>query len=178
MSRKKKQPRPYIMRGGPRPKRRSTVLDKPDTRVKEQQVRRLTPAQIQTVPTQGRIDPRVRGVDRILERWAVTHGDGEHLPLMARSEPLYLSSQDRPTALDEAEARIVETAVKSAPDWARRVVRLHYRKRLKREEIQEELAIKRLEYVNELLHEARLFFLGMLRGMGLPVNSRTDVGDV
>lgn len=178
MTRKKKQSTPYIMRGMARPtKRRPTVLDKPDERMPPNPVPKLTPRQIGTMPLKGRLDPRVRGVDRVLERWAVTHGDGESLPLMARAEPLYLSSQDRPNPLDEAEARIVEAAVKSAPDWARRIVRLHYRKRLKHEDIQSELAINRPEYVSHLLHEARLFFLGMLRGMGLSVSSRTDVGD-
>jgi len=177
MGRKKKQPRPYVMRGPARPtKRRPTVLDKPDPRVPEVQPKKLTPAQLRRLPKDVPSDPRTRAVDRILERWAVTHGDGEYLPLMARTEPLYLSSHDRPTPLDDTEARIVDGAIKGAPDWARRIVRLHYRGRLKPDELQAELAIKRREYVYDLLHDAQIFFLGMFRAMGLSVTSRTDVG--
>lgn len=178
MPRKPKQSRPYVMRGPARPtKARATVLDKPDTRMPPNPVPKLTADQLKRLQGDDKTDPRLRGVNRWLMRWAVTHGDGEYLPLMARSEPLFASSHDRLPPLDDEESKVVDAVYKSAPDWARKFVKLWYRKGLTAPEMQAELAIKRRQAIYDERSKVLFFFLGRLTGEGLSVNSRADVGD-
>lgn len=178
MSRKRKEPRPYIMRGSPRPTvARPTVMDPPDKRLPDNPIPRMTPAQLRGVESEYTTDPRLRAVERFFMRWAVTRGDGEHAPALARSAPLHLSSHDRPAPLDDAESRIVDLTVRTAPSWAKEFVKLWYRRALSIEEMQENLAIKRRAGVYEERRIVLAYFLGRLIGAGLSVTSRRDVGD-
>lgn len=176
MTRKKKQSRPYVMRGPTRPSaRRPTVLDKADPRVPDQPVPKLSPARLRGIESDFQIDPRFRPVERCLMRWARGGADTPDGPGRATSVPLFSSQSDLASPLDDGEFRLVDAVIRSAPAWARQFVKLWYRRGAGVEEIQEELAIKRRQQVYEERAKVLSYFLGRLVGAGFEITSRRDV---
>lgn len=167
------------MGGVPRPSAaRQTVLDPPDPRMPPNPVPKLSAKRLGELQVEGITDPRLRAVSRCFMRWAVTHGDGETLPLMAKSEPLYLSSHDRPPPLEGADSVIVDAVYKSAPGWARHFVKLWFREQLNGPQVQARLSIKRLRAVYEERDLVLAYFLGRLVEAGVSLDARGRVGDL
>jgi hypothetical protein len=163
--------RPYVMRGPARPTaRRPTIADPPDRRLQATPVHQIRPDELRIAVSRTRGDPRLRAVDRLFERWAVTKGDGAHFPLLARSEALYRSSSSRPPPLEDAESRVVDAVFRSAPSWARHFIKLWYRAQATAEEIQSVLAIKRRSSVYEERERVLFYFLGGIIQAGMQLD--------
>lgn len=166
------------MRGAARPSvARPTVLDPPDGRMSPNPVPKISAERLRSMPIEYVTDPRLRSVDRFFWRWAITHGASSAGPTLARSSPIFASAHSMPTPLDDAESRIVDTAVKSAPDWARKFVKAWYRAQLTVAQIQEELSIKRRQSVYEERELVLAYFLGRLVESGLSATSHAHVGN-
>lgn len=167
-----REPKPYLMRGEARPTRaRATIADPPDRRVEMPDVR-LKPEQLRAVARHGATDPRLRPVDRCFERWAVTHGDGPALPLLAESSLTVRTTPVPP--LPDRDSLVVDRAVKSAPRWAQAFVRLWYRSDATAQEIADLLHIKRRQAVYEERQLVLSYYLGRFAQMGLEL---PDWGD-
>lgn len=162
--------KPFLMRGEPRPsRRRPIVADEADPRVPEVRLKReqlLKPEQLRALTRQGTTDPRLRPVDRCFERWAVTHGDGPALPLLAESS-LGVRTTLRIPPLADRDSLVVDRAVKSAPGWAATFVRLWYRSDATVAEIAEFLHIRRRQSVYDERTLVLSYYLGRLTQMGL-----------
>src|SRR5579859_5590753 len=96
--------RPYVMRERAYVPERPTVDDPPDRRIERPFPRRLSLAQIRAITRPGATDPRLRPADWWLQRWAVTHGSGEVLPLAATVSLVPRSPPARVSVLDDAES--------------------------------------------------------------------------
>ena len=157
--------RPYVMRGRPHPTAaRPTSVDRPDPRVPEVPVRKLTAEELHVLTRPGATDPRLRAVDRYLERWAVTRG--KNLPGAAQVR--LLSGSSSPCEpLHDREWLLVDSAVMSAPPWASRFVALWYRTESTAAQIAEILAIRRRQAVYEERSLVLAYFRGRLEQMGL-----------
>lgn len=158
------------MQGEARPtRRRPTIADPPDRRVEMPEVR-LKPEQLRAVARQGSTDPRLRPVDICFERWAVTHGDGVVLPLLAESS-LGIRTSSNVLPLPDRDSLVVDRAVKSAPGWAQSFVRLWYRSDATAQEIADLLNIKRRQAVYEERQLVLAYYLGRFTQMGLSLPS-------
>lgn len=73
--------------------------------------------------------------------------------------------------LGDHDSLVVDRAVKSAPDWAQRFVRLWYRSDATVTEIAELLHIKRRQAVYEERQLVLAYYLGRLTQMGLDLPS-------
>lgn len=173
----RKTPRPFLMRGEPRATRRKpTTAEAPDQRVPPVRLKReqlLKPEQLRALTRQGTTDPRLRPVDRCFERWAVTHGDGPMLPLLAESA---LSGRTTIPVLPlpDRDSLVVDRAVKNAPDWAQSFVKLWYRTDATVTEIAELLHIRRRQAVYEERQLVLSYYLGRLTQMGLKLPTLAD----
>lgn len=146
---------------------RPTIAEARDTRVPViPEDRRLRPEQLRAITRHGATDPRLRPVDRCFERWAVTHGDGPLLPMLAESQ-LGGRTTLRVLPLPDRDSLVVDRAVKSAPDWAQTFVRLWYRSDATVTEIANFLHIKRRQGVYEERQLVLGYYLGRLTQMGL-----------
>ena len=111
----------------------------------------------------GATDPRLRAVDRYLERWAVTRG--KKLPGAAQVR-LVSGSSSACEPLHDREWLLVDGAVMSAPAWASRFVALWYRTEASAAQIAEILAIRRRQAVYEERSLVLAYFRGRLEQMG------------
>ncbi len=159
-----RQTKPYVMRGPARPTTaRLTSVDPRDNRVPEVRVRQLTPEELCVITRPGATDPRLRAVDRYLERWAVTRGKA----LPGAAQVRLLSGSSRPCEpLHDREWLLVDGAVLSAPPWAARFVALWYRTDSSAAQIAEILAIRRRQAVYEERSLVLAYFRGRLEQMG------------
>jgi hypothetical protein len=152
---------PYVMRGAPAPTaQRATVLDKPDHRVPSLHVRALTIEEIHIITREAATDPRLRAIDRCFERWAATPGETGS-PGLAHVVVFRRDDGGAPP-LDDLESKIVDTAVRTSPGWARTFVQLWYRSDCSVTEIATQLAIKRREYVYDERKVVLSYYLGRL----------------
>ena len=160
----RRKPKPYVMRGAPRPTaERTTSVDPPDKRVPEIPVRKLTPEELRVITRPGATDPRLRAVDRYLERWAVTRG--KNLPGAAQVR-LLSGSSSACEPLHDREWLLVDGAVMNSPPWASRFVALWYRTEASAAQIAEILAIRRRQAVYEERSLVLAYFRGRLEQMG------------
>lgn len=154
--------RPYLMRGGPLvTEERATSVDPPDKRVPEVRPQSLSVEQIRIISREVATDPRLRAVDRCFERWAVTPGD-INWPGLAQPVLMHCSPQSRPSPLDDAESKIVSTAVRLSPAWAQRFIALWYRSDLSLAQIATALSMKHRQDVHGERHLVLGYFLGRL----------------
>jgi hypothetical protein len=156
--------RPYIMRGEPRVSEpRATILDPPDSRVT---VPRKPPLPIeklrQLAERETKTDVRLLAVDRCFERWAATPVGDIGIPRMTHVILIGRSGEGGHVPLDDLESKIVDTAVRTSPGWARRFVQLWYRSDMSVTDIARELAIKRREYVYKERDIVLSYFYGAL----------------
>ncbi len=159
-----RKPHPYVMRGRPRvTAERLTSVDRPDPRVVPVHVRALTPEELHVITRPGATDPRLRAVDRYLERWAITRG--KNLPGAAVVR-LTSGSSTPCEPLHDRQWLLVDSAVMSAPPWAARFVALWYRTESTAAQIAEILAIKRRQAVYEERSLVLAYFRGRLEQMG------------
>ena len=159
-----RQTKPYVMRGAARlTTARLTSVDSPDKRVPEVRVRQLTAEELRVITRPGATDPRLRAVDRYLERWAVTRGKA----LPGAAQVRLLSGSSSPCEpLHDREWLLVDRAVLSAPPWAARFVALWYRTDSSAAQIAEILAIRRRQAVYEERSLVLAYFRGRLEQMG------------
>lgn len=154
-----RKPRPYLMRGTPTVTvDRSTSVDPPDRRVPEVRPRQLSPEEVadRVIAT----DPRLRAVDRCFQRWASTPTESRGPAL---SHVVFVGSvQSGAVPLDDAESKIVDTAVRTSPKWARNFVHLWYRTDSTVTDIAKALRIKRREYVYDERNVVLSYYLGRL----------------
>lgn len=161
--------RPYIMPGvrWPGSVRRPTAEDDPpDYRITQVRPRPLTLQEVRVLLRPGATDPRFRAADRWLQRWTVTRGSGEVLPLAAVSA----GSKSRPATLqplDDLESRIIDLAIKDSPLWASSFVFLWYRTDCSVADIAKELKMKRRQSVYEERQIVLAYYLGVFRELGL-----------
>jgi hypothetical protein len=149
------------MRGAPvATAERATVLDPPDRRVPQPHPRKLSPDQLRVLGRESATDPRLRAVDRCFERWAATPGDSGG-PSLSHVILLRRDAVGAPP-LDDAESKIVDTAVRTSPRWARNFVNMWYRQELTIAQIAKELAMKRYEHVHAERSLVLGYFLGRL----------------
>jgi hypothetical protein len=160
MSRKRHW-KPYLMRGAPVPSEaRPTSVDQADARVPEVRPRKLNAEEIRIVNRVIATDPRLRAVDRCFERWARTPTESRGPAIAA---VVFVSSvQSGAVPLDDAESKIVDTAVRTSPKWARNFVHMWYRQGLTIAEIAKLLQMKRYEHVHEERHLVLGYYLGRL----------------
>lgn len=149
------------MRGAPIPsKKRPTSIDKPDNRVPEVKPRQLSDEQIRAVNRVIATDPRLRAMERCFERWASTPTESGS-PGM--SQVILLESPESGAVpLGDAESKIIDAAVRTAPKWARNFVIMWFRQRMTIAEIAEQLEMKRYEHVHAERHLVLGYFLGRL----------------
>jgi hypothetical protein len=152
---------PYVMRGRPRPRERSTVDDPPDHRIPQLPTYAPSPAQvIRRLTRQNALDPRLMPTDRHMQRWAVGQGNGFPDPERA----LFLESRLTPLPL-EVDV-ITDQIVLSSPEhWQRFLVRW-YRSDCSAEQLASELGIGR----DKLFIERRIvlaYLLGRLTASGI-----------
>lgn len=153
---------PYVMRGQPVPTaERATVLDKPDRRVPEVHVRKLSRTEVERIRSrEGATDPRLRAVDRCFERWAATPTESGSPGLAC---VIVFRRDDVGAApLDDVESKIVDAAVRTSPHWARNFVHLWYRSDSTVADIAKALRIKRREYVYDERKVVLSYYLGRL----------------
>lgn len=148
--RRKRQFRPYIMRGAPQPtEARSTVLDPPDQRVTPVPVRPLPIKELQrSITREAATDPRLRAVDRYFERWASTPTESGG-PGLAAVIWIHRAGGGNSCAppLDDVESKIIDAVVRISPSWARTFVHLWYRSGHTVTEIAEMLKMKQRQSV-------------------------------
>ena len=163
MSRKRKW-RSYVMRGRPVvTEPRPTVVDAPDKRIVETPVPKLPIGAInKLLEREVKTDPRLRAVDRCFERWAATPMGDIGSPRMTHVILVNRAGDGGPVPLDDVESKIVDTAVRTSPGWARRFVQLWYRSDMSVTDIARELAIKRREYVYQERHIVLSYYYGRL----------------
>lgn len=165
-----KSPRPYVMPGvrwpgiAPRP----TVEDPPDYRITRVLPRKLTPKELRAILRPGATDPKFRAADRWLERWAVTHGSGRMLPLIATLK--LRAPLPTVTPLDDHESLLIDSAVRESPVWASTFVIFWYRSDYSVAQIAEMLKIKRRRAVYEERDVVLSYYLGRLAQAGLQVS--------
>lgn len=158
---RKPQWKPYLMRGPPVPsEERPTSVDKPDPRVPQIRPRKLNAEEIRIVNRVIATDPRLRAVDRCFERWARTPTESRGPAL---SHVVFVGSvQSGAVPLDDAESKIVDTAVRTSPKWARNFVHMWYRTDLTIADIAKQLAMKRYEHVHAERHLVLGYYFGRL----------------
>ena len=160
----KPKSRPYTMRGPPQVSAaRATSVDRADSRVPEIPVRKLSPEELRVITRPGATDPRLRAVDRYLERWAITRG--KNLPKAAQVR-LLSGSSTLCEPLRDREWLLLDGAVMNAPPWASRFVALWYRTEASAAQIAEILAIRRRQAVYEERSLVLAYFRGRLEQMG------------
>lgn len=169
MSRKRKQPRPYIMRGAARPSAaRPTVLDPPDRRMAANpEPNKLSVEQLARLASASITDPRLRAIDRCFQRWAITHGDREAVPGWAMLDLGVRTSSDKPLPLDDAESLIIDAAIRTAPAWAEKFIRLWYAAELSAQDMQIALKIGTRDAVYGERKIVLAYFLGRLVEAGI-----------
>lgn len=163
-----RKPRPFLMRGKPHvTEERPTIRQPPDWRVPEPpRPRPLTPAQLRMLTRDRALDPRFRGVDRYLWRWAV--GQGAGLPLDA--EEADGLPQSRPTPLAPDESTVVDMTILAAPGWAREFVFMWFRSNDTIEEMAARLQVRS----RAVWDERKLvlaYFLGRFIELGIYIPS-------
>lgn len=157
--RHQRKSRPFIMRGAPRiTKERPTIADPPDRRVPEPPRVTVTVERLRAVGPHDRTDPRLRAVDLCLWRWAITPGGTSYGTGMAAVVLGKRTSQILDAPLDDAQSKIVDVAIRSSPEWARRFVNWWYRDRLWGHEIAEAMKAKSLSAIYDE-RERVLFYL-------------------
>lgn len=171
-----KNPHSYVMPGvrWPGAAPRKTVEDPPDYRISQVRPRQLTPEELHAINRPGVVNPRYRAADRWLERWAVTHGSGRMLPLIATLKVRSPTPSVPP--LDDHESLLIDGAVRVSPPWASRFAVLWYRSEYSVRQIANELKIKRNRAVYEELNEVLSFYLGCFHGIGLQITFWTEHG--
>lgn len=158
---RKRQWKPYLMRGAPvQTQDRQTSVDPADPRVPEIRPRKLTEQEIQIVNRVIATDPRLRAVDRCFERWSRTPTDSRGPSIAA--VVFVASVQSGAVPLDDAESKIVDAAVRTAPKWARNFVVMWYKQGLTIAQIAKVLQMKRYEHVHAERHLVLGYFLGRL----------------
>ena len=172
--RRKKQLRPYLMRGVPRvTEPRATVLDPPDDRVRTiPQTPLLKPEEIRLRCREMAIDPRLRVINHCFQRWAATPTDGEEGPRLARPQLIFThGSQHMSAPLDEHQAKHVDRIMRYSPPWATSFVRLWYRSGLSVKDIAAALAIRNRQSVYQERILVLGYFLGRFIAEGVEVQS-------
>ena len=165
-----RNPHPYVMPGRPRPAaRRSTSVDRPDSRIEPVHVPQLTPEQLHALERPGAIDPRLRSTDRTFQRWASTPGSGALLPQLARVCLGVSARASHAPALNDREADLVDEAVRTADPPEQRFVVAWYRSGATVTEIAQLLGMRRRQSVYEERRLVLAYFRGRLTQMGLPL---------
>lgn len=143
---------------------RPTLQDQPDVRVQTLARRKLTAAQFKTLSRHNTLDRRFRGINRLLERWAV--GQGSDLPMSADDADKLPPS--RPTPLSTDQSVVADLAILHSPDWARRFVFMWFRSDKSPEQMAEELDIDRAQVYREL-RIVLSYYLGRFTELGFDV---------
>lgn len=162
---------PYVMQDVRWPdnaRARQTAEDPPDYRISQVRPRQLTPAEMHAITRPGATDPRYRAADRWLERWAVTHGSGRMLPLIATLK--LRAASPTVTALDDRESIVIDNIVRQSPAWAATFAIFWYRSDYSVTQIADMLKIKRRRAVYEERDVVLSYYLGRLAQAGLEVN--------
>lgn len=166
MSQRKRQLRPYVMRGAPRvTEERATALDPPDHRVPQPVPRKIPAVEMKALLRELATEPRLRAADRCFLRWSVTPTDNIQAPGYA-SLILIKRSIPATAPLDDAESKIVDAAVRASPAWAALFVNLWYRSQLSTAEIAAELRIKHRQYVYAERDRVLFYYTGRLHEIG------------
>jgi len=163
-----RKPRPYVMHSAVALRPRQTILDAPDMRIELPRRRQLSPEEARVINRPSATDPRLRPADRLLERWAVTHGSGPAVPSMAEVTLIARTAEVVP-ALDDRESLLVDATVQSSPVWARSFAMLWYRAAYTVQEIADALRISRRQAVYEERRLVLAYYLGRFVEIGLPV---------
>ena len=160
-----RKPTPFVMRGDPQTTRpRPKLQDAPDQRLTPPNSQKLSSAQLRVLSRQNALDRRFRGINRIIERWAV--GQGSDLPLGADDADKLPSS--RPTPLSSDESVVADLAILHSPDWARRFLFMWFRSDKSPEQIGEVLGLSRREVYYEL-KLVLAYYLGRFTELGFDV---------
>lgn len=157
---------PYLMRSNGSPRPRVTIADPPDRRVEQVRVRPLPAEVIRIRLRNGPIHPRLRGVDRCLQRWTVTPGATMPAPMLAQVR--FVSGHNgRPSALGDQQCELVDRAILASPGWVKQIVNLWYRTDRPAHEISQILGSKRRQTAYEHVNMALAHLQGRLGQMGL-----------
>lgn len=162
-----KLPRSYVMRGRATAPERPTVADPPDRRIEPVRMRSVAIELIRIKLRNGPIDPRLRGVDRCLQRWTVTPGATMSAPMLAQVRFVY-GQNGRPTALGDQQCEMVDRAILASPGWVKQIVNLWYRTDRPAREISQILGSERRQTAYEHVNMALAHLQGRLGQMGLP----------
>ncbi len=161
-----KRSHPYVMRGSQKPAPRPTIHDPPDHRVPVVPVHPASREVICIKLRNGPIDPRLRGVDRCLQRWTVTPGATMSAPMLAQVRFVY-GHNGRPTALGDRQCEMVDRALLASPGWVRQIVHLWYRTDRPAREISQILGSMRRQTAYEHVNMALAHLQGRLGQMGM-----------
>lgn len=124
-------------------------------------------------PSPGlRIDPRLRGVHAVLERWAASFGPDERLAGVQAATVVHPGP--RPHPLGDADRLIVDRVYNASPAWARHFVKLRYRAQATAEELQDVLGLTSRQAVYRERQIVLMYFLGRLVSAGMQPDPRRD----
>jgi hypothetical protein len=146
---------------------RPTVADPPDRRVREVRVRTVPIEVVRIKLRNGPIHPRLRSIDRCLQRWTVTPGATMSAPMLAQVRFVY-GHNGRPSMLGDQQCEMVDRAILASPSWVKQIVNLWYRTDRPAREISIILGSSRRQAVYEHVNMALAHLQGRLGQMGLP----------
>lgn len=132
--------------------------DGPDQRLPRVYLRPLPVEAIRALTRPGVIDPRWRLADRLLLRWGATPDEkpAGHRSLLAPPSP-----RTTFVALPEVDCELVDKTVRNSNFWAKRFAILWYRAGATRDQVLEDLKIKRRQGFSEYQNDVLAYYQGM-----------------